>query len=366
VSTTLYASTTGGVFKSIDGGGSWAAANNGLSETSIRNVVIDPNTSATLYAATSGGGVFRSADAAATWTTLNVGLTNDDVRAIAISPSGACLHAGSFGGGVFDFATVLDPCAALGPPVMAAVLPNSRSVQVGIAATAFATIINPAGTPALACSIAPITKVPAAFSFQTTDPHTNALIGQPNTPVDIPAGGLQTFLIALTPSQSIRGADVQFGFSCFQTAPAPVISGVNTLFLVASNGAVPDIVALAATINNDGIVNIPGATGTGAFSIATVNVGVDGSITASADTGSATLPVTMLICETDPATARCQDPPAASVRTGIHANETPTFSVFVVGNGTVPFDPAANRIFVRFKDGSNVTRGSTSAAVRTQ
>jgi len=39
---------------------------------------------------------------------------------------------------------------------------------------------------------------------------------------------------------------------------------------------------LAATLNNDGIVNIPGATGTGVFSVASVNVGGSGSITASA------------------------------------------------------------------------------------
>ena len=32
----------------------------------------------------------------------------------------------------------------------------------------------------------------------------------------------------------------------------------------------------------------------------------------------------------------------------------------------MPFDPAANRIFVRFKDAGNVTRGSTSVALRTQ
>ena len=50
----------------------------------------------------------------------------------------------------------------------------------------------------------------------------------------------------------------------------------------------------------------------------------------------------------------------------INANATPTFGIFVQSNGTVPFDPAANRIFVRFKDGDNVTRGSTSVAVRTQ
>jgi hypothetical protein len=54
------------------------------------------------------------------------------------------------------------------------------------------------------------------------------------------------------------------------------------------------------------------------------------------------------------------------VTTAINANATPTFGIFVQGSGNVPFDPAANRIFVRFKDGGNVTRGSTSVAVRTQ
>ena len=57
--------------------------------------------------------------------------------------------------------------------------------------------------------------------------------------------------------------------------------------------------------------------------------------------------------------------PAGSVTTTINANATPTFAIFVQGNGNVPFDPAANRIFVRFSSGG-VTRGSTSVAVRTQ
>jgi hypothetical protein len=54
------------------------------------------------------------------------------------------------------------------------------------------------------------------------------------------------------------------------------------------------------------------------------------------------------------------------VTTTINANATPTFGIFVQGSGNVPFDPAANRIFVRFKDSGAVTRGSTGVAVRTQ
>jgi hypothetical protein len=53
------------------------------------------------------------------------------------------------------------------------------------------------------------------------------------------------------------------------------------------------------------------------------------------------------------------------VATTINANATPTFGIFVQSNGNVPFDPVANRIFVRFKDG-NVPGGATSVAVRTQ
>ncbi len=46
-----------------------------------------------------------------------------------------------------------------------------------------------------------------------------------------------------------------------------------------------DIVALAATLKNDGIVDIPGPNGTGVFAVATVNVAVNDVITVTADTG---------------------------------------------------------------------------------
>ena len=56
------------------------------------------------------------------------------------------------------------------------------------------------------------------------------------------------------------------------------------------------------------------------------------------------------LCQTDPATGQCISAIGPSVTTQINANATPTFGIFVQGNGNVPFDPAANRIFVRFKD----------------
>jgi len=253
-----------------------------------------------------------------------------------------------------------------GLSLAAAVLPGSRSVQVSSPATAFATILASGVGTATGCGIAPVSSVPASFLYQTTDPATNQLTGTANTPASIAAGGSQTFVIAFTPTASFAQTDVQLSFGCANAAPAPTISGVNTLWLSASGTPVPDIVALAATLNNDGIVNIPGANGTGVFAVATVNVGAGGTITASADTGAASLPITIQLCQTDPATAQCISAMGSTVIVPINANATPTFSIFVTGGGMIPFDPAANRIFVRFKSGDVLIRGSTSVAVRTQ
>jgi hypothetical protein len=250
--------------------------------------------------------------------------------------------------------------------VVAAILPSSRSVQIDSPATAFATIINAGQAQATDCTILPITGIPATFTYQTTDPATNHVTNSPNTPVDIPAGAAQSFIFALTPNALITPTDVQLSFECTNSNPAPIISGVNTLLFSASAASVPDIVALAATLNNDGIVNILGTNGAGVFAVATVNVGAGDTITVVADTGGAVLPVNILLCQTDPQTSVCLSPLATSVPTTILPNETPTFGVFVAGAGDVAFVPETNRIFVRFKDSGGVTRGSTSVAVRTQ
>jgi photosystem II stability/assembly factor-like uncharacterized protein len=62
-SNVLYAGFSGGgVFKSSDGGANWSRFNDGLANLDVRSLIIAPGAGHTLYAGTSGG-VFRIIDA---------------------------------------------------------------------------------------------------------------------------------------------------------------------------------------------------------------------------------------------------------------------------------------------------------------
>ena len=154
--------------------------------------------------------------------------------------------------------------------------------------------------------------MPASFVYQTTNPSTNALTGTPNTPVSIPAGGTQSFVIAFTPNAPFVPTTAALGFDCTGVNAAPSNTGLNTLSLSASATPVPDIVALAATAQNDGILHITGISGSNAFAVATVNVGASAQITATANTGSATLPLSLSL--SDESIRRCVPCDARSQR----------------------------------------------------
>lgn len=69
----LWAGTSGGVFKSTDGGASWTPTNQGLTALRITALAVAPSDPETLYAAARlfpllATGVFRSTDGGATWT----------------------------------------------------------------------------------------------------------------------------------------------------------------------------------------------------------------------------------------------------------------------------------------------------------
>jgi len=106
-------STATPVYKSSDGGASWAASLGGLNAEQIRSMVIDPTTvdntlttseSFTVYAsgrseriptpASRDGGIYKSTDAGATWTTIDNGIATvsgtrylGTARAIVLDPN---------------------------------------------------------------------------------------------------------------------------------------------------------------------------------------------------------------------------------------------------------------------------------------
>ncbi|PWU24346.1 MAG: hypothetical protein C5B48_06850 [Candidatus Rokuibacteriota bacterium] len=257
------------------------------------------------------------------------------------------------------------PVPALAQSLAASVLPSARSVRVNTAATAFAMIVNAGTRDLLGCGIAPITSVPALFVYQATDPASNQPTGPSNTPVPIPAGGFRTFVFALTPTAPFNPTEVQFSFRCMNATPASVVPGMNTLILSASTQPLLDVVALTATHLNDGIVTVLSAGSIGTFAVAAVNAGATGQVTVHADTGGTSLPLSALLCETSQATGHCISGLAPSLVISLNHGSTSAFGVFVTASGSIPFDPARNRVFVRFRDQGGIVRGLTGVAVRT-
>lgn len=250
--------------------------------------------------------------------------------------------------------------------LVAAVLPSSRSVRVGTPATAFATIINSGPNTAFGVGISLASAIAATFKYNATNCATNAVTGADNAPVTIAPGAASCFVVSIVPSAPFDPTEVAFTFAGINTAPVATLVAINTLLMSASPTAVPDIVALAATVTNDGIVHVPGPAGTGAFAVATSNVGADGVITASTNTGAAPLPVTISLCQTDPVLGNCISPIGSIVTTLMNAGATSTFGIFVTATAAIPLDPANNRIFVVFRDAGGVIRGRTSVAVQTE
>ena len=112
-STTLYAGTTrslgNGIYKSTNGGASWALANSGLVNTgAIFALAVDPITPTIVYAGTGAGngGMYKSMNGGDTWGEINTGLPGGigtkSPRTLAIHPlAPSTLYLGTFGGGVY-------------------------------------------------------------------------------------------------------------------------------------------------------------------------------------------------------------------------------------------------------------------------
>ena len=107
---TIYAGTGGGtqkfsssgggsVFKTTNGGASWAGAGRGLTADVVLSLAIDPVTTSTVYAGTRNHGVRKSTDGGTSWTAASSGLTTNRIWVLAIDPgTPSTLYAGTASG----------------------------------------------------------------------------------------------------------------------------------------------------------------------------------------------------------------------------------------------------------------------------
>lgn len=102
---TIYLGTySGGILRSTNGGQSWTDLNAGLGDKWVTALAIDPSTPTTLYAGTQlgDGGVFKSTNSGQSWTAINTGLLTTHIERLVIDPSTpATVYVGTRGGGVF-------------------------------------------------------------------------------------------------------------------------------------------------------------------------------------------------------------------------------------------------------------------------
>ncbi len=156
----LYAGTSDGLFKTTDGGASWTAAHSDIplvpapdgsfskGSSTVYSLGIDPASPDTLYSGTISGGVFKSIDGGRSWATANSGLasmltfpglTGVFVVPLAIDPANpATIYVGTFGSGVFkstDGAATWQPTTVIqaGTPQVSALTVGPR--VLGFSAT---------------------------------------------------------------------------------------------------------------------------------------------------------------------------------------------------------------------------------------
>lgn len=248
-------------------------------------------------------------------------------------------------------------------PLVSAVLPASRSAQVGKVVTAFVTVLNTQPLrDSFGCRIGLKDDIPATFDYHQTNPVTNASVGAQNVPADISSMGSQTYVIGITPSAPFDPTDVELIYDCANSTPARPFVGVNTINLSASEDPVADVVALITTTD----LAIP-IGGSASAAVAVANVGSSAQITVMLDTAGASLPLETLVCQTNTSTGACLTALSPQAELTLAANATASFMVKLNASDHIGFDfnPANNRVFVRFFDEGGVLRGATSLSVST-
>jgi hypothetical protein len=127
------------------------------------------------------------------------------------------------------------------------------------------------------------------------------------------------------------------------------------------------IATLVATASGTNVVTIP-VDGESAFTVASQNQSGQSypAVIVKTTTGSnPTLPVQVMLCQTNPSTGQCLAAPTPTVTVAPFANgATPVFSVFVTATAAIASSPG-NQVIVLFTDPSGKVLGSASVLVVT-
>jgi photosystem II stability/assembly factor-like uncharacterized protein len=98
---TVYAATLAGFYKTTDGAKSWARVAESLADQMLMGMVLDRTKRGVIYLA-GRDGVHRSEDGGVTWNTLNNGFSTTNIRSIAQSETDPRLfYAGTNGSGLY-------------------------------------------------------------------------------------------------------------------------------------------------------------------------------------------------------------------------------------------------------------------------
>jgi len=96
-----------GLYKSIDGGQTWARKDAGLEPNAeIADVVVDPTNTDIAYCADYLSGVYGTLNGGESWFPINDGLDHRTINVLAITSDGSVLYAGIEGAGVYRLGTV--------------------------------------------------------------------------------------------------------------------------------------------------------------------------------------------------------------------------------------------------------------------
>ncbi|WP_420430137.1 hypothetical protein [Hyphobacterium sp.] len=226
--------------------------------------------------------------------------------------------------------------------------------------------------------------------FQQVGPNGDTVEGSLDLPFEIGAGATQSLVLFTVPTGPLSSTDIVLDFICADDGSGNPVSarsilGVNTLSLSVSDTPVPDIVAVAATLNGEGSVRLLDGQDFEPVSLAAINVGAGDPVSPSPGLSSAAdneatitvrprlslpatgfqsaAPIKLDICETN-SLGICTSERVSRRRTMIGTD--PVF--FKIRALRIPGVGVANlpdlvRVFVDFVDTDGVLRGQTSVAV---